>query len=388
MPKRKGSASGLDMAEVSQLLDSKLQPLQSSIDDIKAQLADMLTKAQVTAIVEQATSDLVTENRQLKEKLLQLENQSRRNNLRFSGLPEKADAETWADCETAIQGVITALGLDSSAIVIERAHRLGSKAKATTRPIIARFLSFKDREMVLQKYRQKETRTTLAEGIRILEDYPPEIDFRRSKLLPYFFTARHLKVPCKLAVDKLTINKETYTIDNIDNIPDTYAPQHTKDIDDSTIAFYRQESPLSNFHHAMFSSDGHTFTSVEQFYHYKKAELFEDTDLADAILKTADNPSKVKSMARKVKNFDGNTWRQEHVRIMKEGLRCKFQQNPGLKAKLSATRNKKLVEASPYDKYWGAGLSLHDPKLKDQTQWPGKNKLGDLLCDLRKDICG
>ena len=57
-----------------------------------------------------------------------------------------------------------------------RVHRLGKPASGKTRPIIARFLRYQDREMVLRALfhlRDPE--------FKVLEDYPQEIIERRRK---------------------------------------------------------------------------------------------------------------------------------------------------------------------------------------------------------------
>lgn len=43
------------------------------------------------------------------------------------------------------------------------------------------------------------------------------------------------------------------------------------------------------------------------------------------------------------------------------------------------TYPKTLVEASPYDRIWGIGLSEDDPKAWNKLTWRGKNLLGEIL---------
>jgi ribA/ribD-fused uncharacterized protein len=250
-----------------------------------------------------------------------------------------------------------------------------------------KFLSYKDRDTLLLRFRQKEAQQNISSEIRIIEDFPFEIDQRRSKLLPYLHTARHLKTPCKLAVDRLTIDGHLYTVDTTDEIPEKFHPQATKEIGDDVIAFYHKESPFSNFYPTKFSADSKVFSSVEQYFVYKKAELFKDEELAVEVL-GMDNPAKIKGKGKTVKGFNAKLWSKEQVRIMREGIVCKFDQNPTLKSTLANTRNKILVEASPHDRFWGAGLSLFDPKLRDPQDWPGKNTLRELLSEVRREICG
>lgn len=53
---------------------------------------------------------------------------------------------------------------------------------------------------------------------------------------------------------------------------------------------------------------------------------------------------------------------------------------------LVATEGTTLVEASPYDKIWGAGLSQKDRRIQDRGKWKGLNLLGEILTALRVDL--
>ena len=52
---------------------------------------------------------------------------------------------------------------------------------------------------------------------------------------------------------------------------------------------------------------------------------------------------------------------------METALKSKFQQNIGLGTFLKSTGKKLLIEASPTDLCWGAGLSLEDTDLWNQN---------------------
>ena len=68
-------------------------------------------------------------HQQLEEKISELEDRSRRNNLRFSGFTEKAEgAETWEESENLIREFIEGnLEMESKDISIERAHWFQNK---------------------------------------------------------------------------------------------------------------------------------------------------------------------------------------------------------------------------------------------------------------------
>ncbi len=65
---------------------------------------------------------------------------------------------------------------------------------------------------------------------------------------------------------------------------------------------------------------------------------------------------------------------------------AKFQQNPSLREHLVATGSKRLVEASPYDTFWGIGLRNRDPDAREHKLWRGINHLGQLLMVVSSDL--
>lgn len=111
---------------------------------------------------------------------------------------------------------------------------------------------------------------------------------------------------------------------------------------------------------------------------YNKALLFNDLKTAKKILYTT-NPSKIKALGREVENFDEKEWDQHKYNIVYQGNKYKFTQNPKLLEILLKTGTKTLVEASPYDKVWGIGLSENDPKARNRESWRGQNLLGEIL---------
>ena len=45
-----------------------------------------------------------------------------------------------------------------------------------------------------------------------------------------------------------------------------------------------------------------------------------------------------------------------------------------------------MVEAAPRDTIWGIGLGAKNPKARDRKQWRGKNKLGQILTEVREEL--
>ena len=64
----------------------------------------------------------------------------------------------------------------------------------------------------------------------------------------------------------------------------------------------------------------------------------------------------------------------------------KFSQNDKLLEYMLNTKNKILVEASPYDRIWGIGMKFNDPRALTPSEWNGLNLLGKCLMKVRQDL--
>ena len=149
--------------------------------------------------------------------------------------------------------------------------------------------------------------------------------------------------------------------------------------------FWQNRSPFSNWYPSIFTHNGITFSRGEQYMMYRKAMMFGDVNIAQAILLTG-NPKEQKDLGRMVANYDDAVWSDKRVEVMVDGLFEKFNQNPIPKEALLNTGDTIIVEASPYDRVWGIGLTEDDPRAIDQTQWRGQNLLGITLMKVRDAI--
>jgi hypothetical protein len=126
------------------------------------------------------------------------------------------------------------------------------------------------------------------------------------------------------------------------------------------------------------------FHSSEQLFMLNKALHFKDYETADRIRKTT-NPKEAKRLGRMVKNFDTNVWNMYCEDYMLHSLKFKFQ-NPTLRDLLIGTKDKLLVEGSPFDTIWGVGLHYQDDLILDSKNWKGKNLLGKCLMEVREEL--
>ncbi len=203
------------------------------------------------------------------------------------------------------------------------------------------------------------------------------------------FAARRKEMKAFMVVDRLIIDRQSYTVDTLKNLPEALDILRlgTTKMSDSITAFFGSLTPLSNFHPAKFTLHRFEYHSPEQFLHHKKSILFKNEKSAARIM-AASTAAECKTLGRKVSNFDMNIWKEKCKNIMKDGLTAKFSQNRQCFKVLEASNNTVLVEASPYDKVWGAGLSIKDPNLANMQIWKGDNLLGIILEKMRKDLIG
>lgn len=146
-----------------------------------------------------------------------------------------------------------------------------------------------------------------------------------------------------------------------------------------------ERSCLSQWYPSDITYRGRTFFCAEQLMMAAKAMLFNDALTHDAILICRD-PARIKRLGRVVQNFDQAEWDRIKINVVANVNYLKFRQNPELSEYLLSTGDSILVEASPYDPIWGAGLSVENPQIFDPLSWKGTNLLGFILMDVRDNL--
>lgn len=185
----------------------------------------------------------------------------------------------------------------------------------------------------------------------------------------------------------------------------TIEKQHPNPLEEKFTFFWETESPFSQWHPAKFIAPSYLwcmedfypalqkegfaeqleFTAAEQYMMYAKAVIFMDIEAAKTILKES-NPREIKALGRGIKGFNDDIWTGCRYLIVYLANKYKFSQNEPLKQALLATKDTTLVEASPYDKIWGIGLTKDDPKAQKRATWEGLNLLGEVLTALRLEF--
>ena len=144
------------------------------------------------------------------------------------------------------------------------------------------------------------------------------------------------------------------------------------------INFYRKDDPyyeLTNFYqYPMRDENGFVYPTCEHYFQSHKF-LPHAPAVAQKVC-DAVGPRGAFDLAHKYTEYERKDWMQGGVRdsVMLDGLRLKFN-SPEMRDVLLSTGDRKLVERSPVDNYWGDG--------GDGT---GKNRLGELLMQVRGEL--
>ena len=137
----------------------------------------------------------------MKDKLREIEDRSRRNNLRVDGVRE-TESESWDECEEKVLEVFEKrLGVNG--VIVERAHRVNRRKRTTDtvgRPktIVLKLLNYKDKVEILK--RSKKQKNT---GIYINEDYSEATMQIRKQLKGEMKEIREKGKYCIIKYDKL-----------------------------------------------------------------------------------------------------------------------------------------------------------------------------------------
>ena len=164
------------LAANNKIQNDRLDILTKHIEDIKESL--QFTENELNTKILKVEQNLENETTMIKEKLRDLEDRTRRNNLRIDGVNESVK-ETWDETEEKVMKILkNNLGI-TTAVKIERAHRAGKIRLNSKRPrtIVIKILDYKDKTNIL-----RNTHKLKGTGIFINEDFSRETIEKRKKL--------------------------------------------------------------------------------------------------------------------------------------------------------------------------------------------------------------
>ena len=174
------------------------------------------------ALQESQINLLNTKLSEEQEKIIALENYSRRENLRFMNIPEQEHE----NCTDTVYDIVeNGLNINTQNIYFHAVHRVGKPRSPEDshhhpRPIIARFLCREDRDRVL-KAKGRLRHSTYYPNAYITKDYAKAIQLERKELIKAMFIARKKGMSAKVVDRNLVINDNVY---HVGNIPDELKP--------------------------------------------------------------------------------------------------------------------------------------------------------------------
>ncbi len=131
------------------------------------------------------------------------------------------------------------------------------------------------------------------------------------------------------------------------------------------------DDPLSAYSPFPFELDGHTWPTVEHYFHAMK---FKD-EAYRCKIRDAASPDAAKKLGRTRFKRIRNDWREVREVFMTRAVYTKSLTHPEVFDAIMATENARLVENSQYDYFWGCG--------RDRR---GKNAYGRVLMGVRAKL--
>jgi len=349
-----------------------------TLTQIKGSLENINTRVTDT---ECKLKQLTLENNHLKQRVSMLEDRAirqeaynRRDNLIIDGIPIQAGENIENKVREILRINLKCANADT--MLFTRIHRLSNSRKT-----IIRFHWYKDRESVWA-----QRRLLKGTGLWMEEDFPTEWKNKRQVLYPLLKIARkNPDVKATLSQDKLIINSQIFTVENLASLPPSVDLKDVLHVQDDNVFFGSKASPLSNFYPASFINKGILYNCAEQFYQEKKAEVNRDDKAAEDIRLMTD-PVAMFKRGKEVKT-DPNIWTSgKRLEVMEEALLLKFSQNKHLSKVLLSTADMTIWEARSQDTFFGAGIGLQDIKKSNLKDVPGQNHLGRLLMKVRDTL--
>ena len=173
----------------------------------------------------------------LKNRLIKLEDYSRRENLRFYNIPENP-GESNEECSRKVMEVLTELGAVPENIMFHAIHRTGNPNNTASsnsaanseestesregasrpprpRPVLVRFVSRMESDWIWEN-RKKLMNSSRFSSVFIDKDLSPESAKQRGKLRAAYEKAKELDIGRVFIKGKnLTVNSTVYSVDNL-----------------------------------------------------------------------------------------------------------------------------------------------------------------------------
>lgn len=160
----------------------------------------------------------------------------------------------------------------------------------------------------------------------------------------------------------------------LNNAPHTEAAARASAKDqhaDVRVSMTDASDPLASFSKHAVSLDGADWPSVE---HYFQGMKFEAPELRE-LIRAAAHPADARKLAQRHRRQIRADWKRIEQTVMTRGVYIKCRRHEDAAARLLATGERRIVETSQYDYYWGCGRDGR-----------GNNAYGNVLMAVRAKL--
>jgi ribA/ribD-fused uncharacterized protein len=151
----------------------------------------------------------------------------------------------------------------------------------------------------------------------------------------------------------------------------------------SVLAFSSHQHPLSTQFLNPVNTFGDTFESVEHAFYWKAASELNEQNLAKRI-KGAQHAGVVRRLKRELDEEELLKWEKDHVSIMKDIIRNKYDQCIPFRNCLTENQGKTFACCSS-NKFWATGLPATISTLTSPKFWKGENVIGRILTEIAEE---
>lgn len=193
-----------DIKEIRESFTKKIDSLSQKFQKLEEEVLSLRIDGEEVKRLDGTIRDMARTISMQQEKLVDLEDRSRRNNLVVFGIPEPENETHEALKEKMVDSIFRdKLGVTVRSV--ERIHRLGARREGKTRPVIMKLFNSSEKAEILKNCRKlKGTR------ISINNDYSQATIERRRLLWASARSEKESGSKVQLIHDKLKINSDLY----------------------------------------------------------------------------------------------------------------------------------------------------------------------------------
>ena len=272
---------------------------------------------------------LQTENKILSNRVHRLENEQSKLKSKISQIENKT-----LECGLIIKGILETIRETEQDLIIigdsesnrydqaqkmeiRKCKQVGKFNHDRSRHLSVEFLSRQDCTYILTN------RSWLREGVYIEQEYSLDTERKRKLLRPIVRASKYitgLKGKVHLKDDTVVVRGKPFTTKTLHKLPEELNVFNiTSCTNDTTLGFFGELNPLSNFHLASFIFNDTNYSSSEQLIQHQKALYFGDHQSATRII-TSETPADCKSIGSDVENFNKDRWDNVVKEICKSGI--------------------------------------------------------------------